>query len=109
MLEKVDTCRLRSFLKELSKEPHIAGGPRDRLDSPVKRPVVSQSLYMRSLMCFPRELTSWIKSQWEEAGLELVSLATYDFLLSYPNSSKPNKVQKNKRHYVPLSGPPAEQ
>ena len=59
---------MREFLRELSSEPHIAAGRRDR------------------------ELTAWIQGQWQEAGLELVSLAEYDFLLSYPNSSQPNKV-----------------
>jgi len=67
-LEEVDRESLRGYLKELSKEPHIAAGRRDK------------------------ELVKWMKDQWESAGIETVSLDSYDLLLSYPNSSKPNKV-----------------
>jgi len=66
-LESVSSEKLRDFLKELSKEPHIAASARDE------------------------ELTSWIRSQWKEFGLD-VSLSTYDFLLSYPNQTNPNKI-----------------
>jgi hypothetical protein len=67
VLDQVDQESLRGYLKELSKEPHIAAGRRDK------------------------ELVAWMKAEWEAAGIETVTLDSYDILLSYPNSSKPNK------------------
>ena len=61
VLENVDSDSIRSYLKELTKEPHIAGQERDE------------------------ELTQWIKKAWEDMGLDHVELATYDFYLSWPN------------------------
>jgi len=68
VLSDIKEDKLRSFLQELSREPHIAAARRDR------------------------ELVKWMKESWEEAGVETVSLATYDILLSYPNLDKPNKI-----------------
>ena len=62
ILENVSTDNLRSYLQELSKEPHIAGQKRDN------------------------ELTDWIKKEWNEMGLDEVELATYDLYLSWPNA-----------------------
>ena len=67
-LDKVREDQLRKYLLELSREPHIAAGRRDR------------------------ELVSWIRREWEKVGIEEVNLATYNFLLSYPNTTHPNKV-----------------
>ena len=39
-----------------------------------------------------RVLTDWIRDKWTEFGLDTVSLDTYNFLLSFPDSDKPNKV-----------------
>ena len=39
-----------------------------------------------------RYLTDWIRKQWEEFGLDSVSLSKYDFLFSYPNQTNPNKI-----------------
>ena len=61
ILEEVDSDHIRSYLKELTSEPHIAGHRRDD------------------------ELTQWIKKSWEDNGLDYVELATYDFYLSWPN------------------------
>ena len=61
-IENISTDRLRSYLQELTKEPHIAGHERDN------------------------ELTEWIKDSWTEMGLDQVDLATYDFYLSWPNA-----------------------
>ena len=61
ILEEVDSDHIRSYLKELTSEPHIAGHRRDD------------------------ELTQWIKKTWEDNGLDYVELATYDFYLSWPN------------------------
>jgi len=68
VMDKVDSQKLRGFLEILTKEPHIAASDRDRY------------------------LTNWIRKQWEEFGLDSVSLSTYDFLFSYPNQTNPNKI-----------------
>lgn len=62
ILENVSTDHLRSYLQELSKEPHIAGQERDD------------------------KLTEWIQKEWKEMGLDQVELATYDLYLSWPNA-----------------------
>ena len=62
ILENVSTDNLRSYLQELSKEPHIAGQERDN------------------------KLTEWIQKEWKEMGLDHVELATYDLYLSWPNA-----------------------
>ena len=68
-LQKIKRIKFpRSFLKELTKEPHLAASERDR------------------------ELIKWIREQWTEFGLDSVSLSSYDFLFSYPDSSNPNKI-----------------
>ena len=61
-LENVSTEKLRSYLQELTREPHIAGHERDN------------------------ELTEWIKTEWTEMGFDQVELATYDFYLTWPNA-----------------------
>ena len=61
-LENVSTEKLRSYLQELTREPHIAGHERDN------------------------ELTEWIKNSWTEMGFDQVELATYDFYLTWPNA-----------------------
>ena len=67
-LAKVDTDSLRNYLKVLTSQPHIAGQARDT------------------------ELTNWIKKSWEDNGLDEVKLTQYDFYLSWPNRTYPNKV-----------------
>ena len=37
-------------------------------------------------------LTQWVRDSWTQFGLDSVSLATYDYLLSYPDPANPNKV-----------------
>ncbi len=68
VIRDVDTKRLRSYLKFLSDQPHIAAQERDE------------------------RLTEWMMREWEDAGLDKVKLATYDFYLSWPNQTNPNKV-----------------
>ena len=68
MIGEVSSESIRSYLKFLTAEPHIAAGPRDRV------------------------LTDWIRDKWTEFGLDTVSLDTYNFLLSFPDSDRPNKV-----------------
>ena len=60
-LENVNTNNLRSYLKELTKEPHIAGQRRDN------------------------QLIDYIQKAWTDMGLDRVELAEYDFYLSWPN------------------------
>ena len=60
-LENVSTEKLRSYLQELTKKPHIAGHEKDD------------------------DLTDWIKIEWTEMGFDQVELATYDFYLTWPN------------------------
>ena len=64
----VESLSIRSYLQELSSEPHLAASPRDR------------------------QLSSWIMQTWQGFGLDNVYSESYNFLLSYPNSTKPNKV-----------------
>jgi hypothetical protein len=47
---------------------------------------------LKNRFFFPRWLTAWIQREWEEQGLDNVSLATYEFLLSYPDQANPNKI-----------------
>ena len=37
-------------------------------------------------------MADWIESKWLESGLEEVTRSTYDFLLSYPDPDKPNRI-----------------
>ena len=67
-LSEVESQSIRSFLQELAASPHLAGGPRDR------------------------QLAHWIKDTWRGFGLDSVSLQSYNFLLSYPDSENPNKI-----------------
>ena len=69
MVSSVNPDQIREYLQFLSKEPHIAGLRRDR------------------------ELTNWIKNTWEDAGLDHVNLEEYDYMLSWPNQSNPNKIR----------------
>ena len=73
-LENVDTNNLRSYLKELTKEPHIAGHRRDN------------------------QLIDYIQKAWTDMGLDRVELAEYDFYLSWPNQVL-NIVHKNTDLY----------
>ena len=73
-LENVDTNILRSYLKELTKEPHIAGHRRDN------------------------QLIDYIQKAWTDMGLDRVELAEYDFYLSWPNQVL-NIVHKNTDLY----------
>lgn len=67
-LDQVSPDNMRNFLRELSREPHLAGSNRDE------------------------DLASWIKSQWESFGLDLVDQVKYQMLLSYPDPDKPNFI-----------------
>ena len=61
VLNDVNPESIRSYLQEITKEPHIAAQKRDE------------------------ELIQWIKKTWQEVGLDHVDLATYDLYLSWPN------------------------
>ena len=60
-LINVDSNRLRSFHKSLTKEPHIAGRKRDQ------------------------ELTKYIQKAFMDMSFDHVELAEFDFNLSWPN------------------------
>lgn len=66
--KKLNAEQIRTYHKFLTKEPHIAGLKRDN------------------------ELTDWIKEEWESHGLDKVTLAEYNFYLSWPDPEKPNKI-----------------
>ena len=67
-IAKIEGRKIREFLEHLTKEPHIAALKRDRV------------------------LTDWIKKSWEDMGLDLVQTNEYDFFLSWPNQTNPNKI-----------------
>ena len=67
-IEKIDGPKLREFLKYLTAEPHIAALRRDQ------------------------ELTEWIKDSWEDMGLDRVELQDYNYFLTWPNQTNPNKI-----------------
>lgn len=88
-LDQADRNQIRDFKRVLAAEPHIAASDRDRW------------------------LTSWMEEKWKEFGLQDVSRSTYDFLLSYPDQTNPNKIylydQNNQevwrsRHQETVSG-----
>ncbi len=60
--KSVSTERIAGFLRYFTAEPHVASSPRNN------------------------ELARTIQGQWKEFGLEDVTLATYDVLLSFPKS-----------------------
>ena len=74
VIDSVEPENIRENLKFLSQEPHLAGLRRDQ------------------------ELTEWIKAEWEKSGLDKVTLSEYDFYLSWPNQSEPNKVYLLDQH-----------
>ena len=67
-LDEVESESIRSYLQELAASPHLAGGPRDK------------------------QLAHWIEQSWRGFGIDSVSLQSYNFLLSYPDSENPNKI-----------------
>ena len=71
-LENVNSDNLRSYLKELTKGPHIAGHRRDN------------------------ELIDYIRRSWTNMGLDRVELTEYDFYLSWPNEVRNLKLLPSK-------------
>jgi len=68
-MQGVNKSQIREYLKEISKEPHMAGLERDE------------------------KLASWIATEWEISGLDSVRLEGYRVLLDYPDPEKPNYVR----------------
>ena len=68
VLDEVQPEKIRQYLNHLTEKPHMAGSNRDL------------------------ELTKWIKSEWEENGLDNVYVDNYLFHLSWPNQTNPNKI-----------------
>jgi N-acetylated-alpha-linked acidic dipeptidase len=40
------------------------------------------------------ELVQILEQSWKQAGIDSVKVTPYDVLMSYPNSTNPNKVMK---------------
>jgi len=68
-VDGVDKEQIREYLKELAKEPHLAGLERDEA------------------------LAAWIKEQWESIGLDEVRMEGYKLLLDYPDNDNPNYLR----------------
>ena len=68
-VESVNRSQIREYLRELAKEPHLAGLARDEW------------------------LAGWIADVWREVGLDEVRQERYSVLLDYPNRDKPNFVK----------------
>lgn len=67
-LDNVSSDNLRSYLKRITREPHIAGSKQDE------------------------DLVEYIKNAWIDMGLDRVELAEYDFYLSWPNHASHHRV-----------------
>ena len=78
-------------MKELTREPHIAG----QVSEPCKNDKEFEDSKQVNDQARDEALTNWIKETWEaQGGMDEVKLAEYDFYLSWPNASAPNKVRK---------------
>lgn len=67
-VDAIDADKIRSYLRDLTKVPHLAASDKDK------------------------ELTQWIAKEWREYGFDHVQLDSYNILLSYPDQSNPNKI-----------------
>ncbi len=67
-----DASRIREFHRYLTREPHMAGTPRNR------------------------ELAEWQRSQWEKWGLENVAIVRHEVLLPYPEEVGVEMVQPRR-------------
>ncbi|XP_076360320.1 N-acetylated-alpha-linked acidic dipeptidase 2-like [Tachypleus tridentatus] len=68
ILKDVSPENIKSNLRYLTEQTHLAGTARDK------------------------ELARYIRDTWKSQGLEKVHMVPYDILLSYPDKDKPNKV-----------------
>ena len=68
-IDSVNRSQIRDYLRELAKEPHLAGLDRDEW------------------------LAGWIADVWRDVGLDEVRVESYNVLLDYPNKEKPNFVK----------------
>jgi len=68
-IEGVNRSKIRDYLIELSKEPHMAGLERDET------------------------LAKWIEAEWNKAGIDSVRVEGYSMLLDYPDKENPNYVR----------------
>ena len=73
---RVSHNSLRDIHMEYTREPHIAGGSRDA------------------------KLVEWTREKFLEFGFPYVQIDGYKHLLSYPNSSNPNKIRLLDRNGV---------
>jgi N-acetylated-alpha-linked acidic dipeptidase len=77
--KRISPQRLREFLAEVSKEPHVAGSEANE------------------------RLAGYLKKQFEAHGLE-TELATYDVLLSYPEDAALELLKPKQRVLLSLEG-----
>jgi len=68
-MKTVDTTKIREYLVELSRRPHIAASKRDE------------------------ELVDYIMDQWKLAGIDSVTKRSYKMLLDYPDDKNPNLIK----------------
>ena len=98
-MSKVSSEKLRSYLKELTREPHIAG----QVSDPCKNNKEFEESKQVNDQARDEALTNWIKETWEaQGGMDEVKLAEYDFYLSWPNASAPNKVRQSNQEVMKL-------
>lgn len=69
IVDNIDKERIRSNLRNYTSQPRLAGTPKDV------------------------ELALQLQGEWKSNGLDEVHLATYNVLLSYPNTTNPNVVE----------------
>ena len=65
-MQGVNRTQIREYLRELAKEPHLAGLERDE------------------------NLAQWIAEEWRSVGLDEVRVEGYSMLLDYPDRDHPN-------------------
>ena len=68
-MKGVNRSQIREYLRELAKEPHLAGLERDET------------------------LAEWIAEEWRSVGLDEVRVEGYSMLLDYPDKDKPNYLK----------------
>ena len=68
-MEGVNRTQIREYLRELAREPHLAGLERDE------------------------NLAQWIAEEWRSVGLDEVRVEGYSMLLDYPDRERPNYLR----------------
>lgn len=69
VIKTVNAASIRAFLRHLTLQPHLGG---------------SESEW---------QTAQWVADTWQQQGLDEVHMVPYQVFLSYPSTSKPNKVR----------------